>query len=195
MTNHQVAPDLPQQVKYSFTTKFFKVKQKYMSFANLVLYFSACLSFIDLLFDIIMVHEYNKSNQKTFANATAALIRVSIGLQLIVAFASHSKQGTFVVLREMLYVVTLVKPATIIQVMAVVAGQQSTVAFLSLISSVLTAAFISTSISIEEDVSKECRKHAPHFYGLVPLESILKSVTVCFLVLFTCTCQLSAKGE
>ncbi|GMH84155.1 hypothetical protein TrST_g12293 [Triparma strigata] len=85
-------------------------------------------------------------------------------------------------------------PSTIIQVLAFVEGQHSAVVILSLCSSILTAAFISASMSIEKDIDKNSRRFSPYFYGFVNLESKVQSAVVCMLVLVLSACQLSSKA-
>lgn len=52
-------------------------------------------------------------------------------------------------------------PSTIIQAMAFVNDVPSTIAVFSIASSILTAAFVSASITIEKDIDKFARKHYP----------------------------------
>mmetsp|Transcript_2382 Transcript_2382/g.4309 ORF Transcript_2382/g.4309 Transcript_2382/m.4309 type:complete len:531 (+) Transcript_2382:153-1745(+) len=85
-------------------------------------------------------------------------------------------------------------PGAVIQAMAFVDGQHSSVAVVSLISSLLTAAFISASISVEKDIGSECRLQTPHFYGLVNLKSNRQTAIVCVLLLLQSLCQLTAKS-
>jgi hypothetical protein len=84
-------------------------------------------------------------------------------------------------------------PGAIIQAIAFVSGKQSTVALLSLASSILTAAFIAASISIEKDIDKDGRIRSPDFYGFVPLESRWRTVCVCLVVFVLCAAQVTAK--
>eukprot|EP00519_Triparma_laevis_P013538 CAMPEP_0182490554 /NCGR_PEP_ID=MMETSP1321-20130603/376_1 /TAXON_ID=91990 /ORGANISM="Bolidomonas sp., Strain RCC1657" /LENGTH=336 /DNA_ID=CAMNT_0024692759 /DNA_START=1397 /DNA_END=2407 /DNA_ORIENTATION=- len=78
--------------------------------------------------------------------------------------------------------------------MAIVNGDYSSFAILSLVSSILTAAFISASITIEKDIDEESRFHTPEFYGLVNLKSVPKKCAVCALVLVIAACQLASKA-
>ncbi|GMH92014.1 hypothetical protein TrST_g564 [Triparma strigata] len=84
-------------------------------------------------------------------------------------------------------------PSTFIQAMALVKEQNSTVALLSFVSSVMTVSFISASISIEKDVSSKARSESPNFYGFCPLDSRRRTVGVCFCVFFISFFQLTAK--
>ena len=65
---------------------------------------------------------------------------------------------------------------------------------MSSVSSILTAAFISASITIEKDIDEVSRFHTPEFYGLVNLKSVPKKCTVCALVLVIAACQLASKA-
>ncbi|GMH94869.1 hypothetical protein TrST_g7751 [Triparma strigata] len=58
--------------------------------------------------------------------------------------------------------------------MAIVNGDYFSFAILSSVSSILTAAFISASITIEKDIDEVSRFHTPEFYGLVNLKSVPK---------------------
>ena len=60
-------------------------------------------------------------------------------------------------------------------------------------SSLLTAAFISASMTIEKDVVKENRIKNPTFYGFIPLDSIPRALTICLLIYFISAVQLVAK--
>lgn len=99
---------------------------------------------------------------------------------------------------EMLYLrgvklITECIPGCLIQAIAYINTEQTTVATLSLASSILTAAFISASTSIEKDINRESRINFPKFYGFLPLDSLGRGATVAFLV-FTLSCsQLAAK--
>jgi len=84
-------------------------------------------------------------------------------------------------------------PSALIQAIALVTGSPSRVAFLSLSSSVLTASFLAASVMIEKDADKKSRKKSPDFYGIIPLESLGKTIGVCLLIFFLCTFQLAAK--
>ncbi|GMH79460.1 hypothetical protein TL16_g08152 [Triparma laevis f. inornata] len=81
----------------------------------------------------------------------------------------------------------------LIQTTAFVMVKQTNIAGLSLGTSILTAAFISASMSIEKDANRECRKRFPNFYGFIPLDSLWRSVAVCLLVFLIAFAQLSAK--
>ncbi|GMI03725.1 hypothetical protein TrLO_g1593 [Triparma laevis f. longispina] len=85
-------------------------------------------------------------------------------------------------------------PGTIIKALAFISGEQSLIAAVSLISGILTSAFISASISIEKDISKAPRYETPDFYGIVPLESWWRTITTCLLILLMATVQLAAKA-
>ncbi|GMI11879.1 hypothetical protein TrVE_jg12516 [Triparma verrucosa] len=85
-------------------------------------------------------------------------------------------------------------PCVIIQTLAFVSGYQSLIAVVSLASGILTAATISTSISIELDCNPESRSHAGNFYGFVPLKSLPRTVLVCLLHVIMSACQLAAKA-
>ncbi|GMH85404.1 hypothetical protein TrVE_jg323 [Triparma verrucosa] len=61
-------------------------------------------------------------------------------------------------------------PGCLIQAIAYINTNQTTIAALSLMSSLLTAAFISASMTIEKDVVKENRIKNPTFYGFIPLD-------------------------
>ncbi|GMI01513.1 hypothetical protein TrVE_jg12105 [Triparma verrucosa] len=67
--------------------------------------------------------------------------------------------------------------------MAIVGGQTSTIAVLSLTSSIVTAAFISASISVEKDADSKCRRESPDFYGLLQLDSKWKTVCTSLLIM------------
>ncbi|GMH63601.1 hypothetical protein TrLO_g4297 [Triparma laevis f. longispina] len=84
-------------------------------------------------------------------------------------------------------------PGCLIQTTAFVMVKQTNIAGLSLGTSILTAAFISASMSIEKDANRECRKRFPNFYGFIPLDSLWRSVAVCLLVFLIAFAQLSAK--
>lgn len=61
-------------------------------------------------------------------------------------------------------------------------------------SSILTAAYIAASISIEKDVNASSRKRRPDFYGFVPLESMDRTIAIAVLALIICTCQITSKA-
>lgn len=83
---------------------------------------------------------------------------------------------------------------TVIQAMAFCGGERYNIAFFSLISSILTSAFIFASITIEKDVDKDCRRHTPNFYGFVKLESKIQTAAICVLALIIAACQLASKA-
>lgn len=230
----KVHPDTDENgLNRSITNSISFVNKKYLSIQNIALYIGAGLSFFDMGFDLIMIREFTNTGQGGFANATAVTVALSISCQLLVAYGNNIKRGKRVVLREMLYVIMLVKPGVdifrvvskqkqaansafnphlemlatkmielfaecipgaIIQVMAFVSGQQSTLAIMSLASSIFTAAFIAASIAIEKDVDKECRRLSPDVYGFVPLESRWRTVCVCLIIFMLCAVQLTAKA-
>lgn len=78
--------------------------------------------------------------------------------------------------------------------MAFVNGQHSYLTVTSLASSILTAAFISASITIEKDIDELGRMNIPLFYGLVKLESKIQTAAVCLLVMTIAACQLASKA-
>ena len=155
-------------------------------------------------------------------------------MSVLVVLIQNGKMAKRVVLREVLFVVLLVKPGidayrvvskvkqrpgtvitphnelvyirgvelllesipgAVIQATAIVGGQTSTIAVLSLTSSIVTAAFISASISVEKDVDSKCRRESPDFYGLLQLDSKWKTVCTSLLIMLLAMCQLSSKGE
>ncbi|GMH93003.1 hypothetical protein TrST_g3834 [Triparma strigata] len=148
------------------------------------------MSFSDLAFDIVMIIEYFRYSIAS-AYATIGTIILSLFFQCCVVLVAHRKRKKRYIFRELLYVVTCVKPGVdayrvvtkqplpvgamvtaheemmyhrgvelfiecvpgcLIQAIAYVNTQQTTVATLSLLSSILTAAFISASTTIEKDV-------------------------------------------
>ncbi|GMH84142.1 hypothetical protein TrST_g12287 [Triparma strigata] len=205
----------------------------YLKLSLLALYMGAGLSIMDLIFDIAMVTKFTATGHPKFATATLASICLSIFFQLYTVTFQNYKRGKRIMLREVLFVVTFVKPGVdvyrvvtkqkqakntmldpltemlmfkstelcfecipgaIIQTMGFVNGGHSLLAIMSLISSILTAAFISTSITIEKDVDKESRNYAPNFWGLVNLGSRRQAAAVCVLVLLISACQLASKS-
>ena len=85
-------------------------------------------------------------------------------------------------------------PSTIIQSLAFFRGQQTVLAATSLVSSIITAAFIATSITIEKDIGVG-RKHSPGIYGFVPVGSITKTIcseNKCILYGPFLKCRISA---
>ena len=86
-------------------------------------------------------------------------------------------------------------PSLLIQTFAFVDGSERTaVAKLSLASSILTAAYIATSISIEKDANASSRKRRPDFYEFLPLESVKRTITLTLLAFVMCTCQVISKA-
>ena len=221
-------PSLPrQQSSISKITPFLKLSQ-------LALYMGAGFSIMDLIFDIAMVYTFSTTGHPKFAAATLATICLSIFFQLILVVLQNAKRDKRVLLREVLFVVTFVKPGVdvyrvvtkqeqaknamfppmsemvylkamelvsecipgaVIQTMGFVNGGHSLLAIMSLISSILTAAFIGASMTIEKDVDKVTRKSlSQDFYGLVDLKSRRQATAVCVLVLLISACQLASKS-
>ncbi|GMH79508.1 hypothetical protein TL16_g08170 [Triparma laevis f. inornata] len=85
-------------------------------------------------------------------------------------------------------------PGAVIQTMSFVNGPHSHIAILSLTSSILTASFISATITIEKDIDSKSRSHSPNYYGFINLISIPQTLTVCMLVLTMAACQLASKS-
>ncbi|GMH91183.1 hypothetical protein TL16_g11982 [Triparma laevis f. inornata] len=79
-------------------------------------------------------------------------------------------------------------PGVFVQSIAFVTGQQTAIAAISLFSGLLTAAFISASISIEKDIGAEQRKHQADFCGFLPLKSMVKTCFISVLVLLIAFC-------
>ncbi|GMH96263.1 hypothetical protein TrVE_jg6468 [Triparma verrucosa] len=75
-----------------------------------VLFFGAGLSIIDMIFDILMVYEFALQGQLAYASATLGTVIASLLLQLVLTFEFHGKEGWWSILREMLFVVLLIKP-------------------------------------------------------------------------------------
>ncbi|GMH64671.1 hypothetical protein TrST_g10104 [Triparma strigata] len=84
-------------------------------------------------------------------------------------------------------------PSAIIQAFAFMDGERSFVLLSSFAMSILTTAFISASLSIDKDVNKLCRTLSPTIYGLVPLKSKQRTLSVCFLIFLTAIIQLLTK--
>ena len=72
-----------------------------------------------------MINEYTKGGQHTFARATLITIVVNLLLQMGAVYALHSKRGKREQLRELLFVVTYVKPG--VDVWRVVSRQKQAV--------------------------------------------------------------------
>eukprot|EP00519_Triparma_laevis_P006728 CAMPEP_0182514522 /NCGR_PEP_ID=MMETSP1321-20130603/35892_1 /TAXON_ID=91990 /ORGANISM="Bolidomonas sp., Strain RCC1657" /LENGTH=364 /DNA_ID=CAMNT_0024721731 /DNA_START=33 /DNA_END=1127 /DNA_ORIENTATION=+ len=86
-------------------------------------------------------------------------------------------------------------PSVLIQTLAFVDGSGRTaVAKLSLASSILTAAYIATSMSIEKDANASGRRRRPDFYGFLPLEYVKRTITITLLAFVMCTCQVISKA-
>ncbi|GMH80703.1 hypothetical protein TL16_g08662 [Triparma laevis f. inornata] len=85
-------------------------------------------------------------------------------------------------------------PGTIIQTYAFLKGSNhSSGAIFSLVVSVLTAAFTSTTVSWDLDVDNTKRAATPQFYGVIP-DGMRKKVRVFILVFLMATCQLISKA-
>lgn len=192
----------------------------------------AALSFVDVVFDFMMIRQYQEDGQAHFANATMISIGISLALQVFLIFMQNRKRGKRVVLRECLFVVTFVKPGvdvwrvshgnkqepltifdplvemiytrimeliaesipgTIIQTLAILYGQNSTIAWLSLLFSILTSTFITTAITVEKDVEIKSRRKNPSVYGFLPLHSVGRSLLISLTLFFVSMCQLATK--
>ena len=82
----------------------------YLRLSYLALYMGAGFSIMDLIFDIAMVYEFSNTGHPKFAAATLATICLSIFAQLSLVVFQNAKRGRRVLLREVLFVVTFVKP-------------------------------------------------------------------------------------
>lgn len=71
---------------------------------------TAGLSIVDLLCDLAMVREYILEGKQGYANATIATILTSLIGQMVVVAIQNSKMKKRVQLREMMFVVLLMKP-------------------------------------------------------------------------------------
>ncbi|GMH49777.1 hypothetical protein TrLO_g7312 [Triparma laevis f. longispina] len=63
--------------------------KRYGSLSHLSLYTGATLSFIDIIFDILMIQEYYETKQTAFANATICCIVVSLLFQFILVLVQN----------------------------------------------------------------------------------------------------------
>ncbi|GMI11974.1 hypothetical protein TrVE_jg13986 [Triparma verrucosa] len=179
-------------VRRSFTAQL----NKFGNLPNLALIMGAAMSFSDLAFDMVMIIEYFRYSIAS-AYATIGTIILSLFFQCCVVLVAHRMRKKRYIFRELLYVVTCVKPGVdayrvvtkqplpvgamvtaheemmyhrgvelfiecvpgcLIQAIAYVNTQQTTVATLSLLSSILTAAFISASTTIEKDAKPKYRE-------------------------------------
>ena len=127
-------------------------------------------------------------------------IKPGIDVYRVVSEAEQHELSLFTTSQEMLYVrcVELIfesLPGTMIQTVAFMeAKAESTqLTVLSLVVSIMTAAYISASISIEKDIEREGRNNSSYFYGFVPLESIPRTVLVSLLTFVMAAMQLSLK--
>ena len=159
---------------------------------------TTCLS---IFFQLILVVVQNAKRRKRVllreALFVVTFVKPGVDVYRVVTKQKQATNTTFPPLSEMAYqkgteLVLECVPGTVIQSMGFVAGSHSNVAILSLTSSILTAAFIAASITIEKDVDKESRNYAPSFYGLVNLKSRRQAAAVCVLVLLMSACQLAS---
>ncbi|GMI03002.1 hypothetical protein TrVE_jg9728 [Triparma verrucosa] len=80
-------------------------------------------------------------------------------------------------------------PSTVIQLLAIFAGNTSTIAVFSLLVSISTSAFISAQMSYEWDTSEQERKNNPRFFGYIPMNGVAK-VKIAALLFLTSTFNL-----
>ncbi|GMI08704.1 hypothetical protein TrVE_jg9294 [Triparma verrucosa] len=79
-------------------------------YASIRLIFDVLLSTFDVLTDIYMLYSYYRAGESGFAVATLASLFSNIGVQLLLVFVQTRKQPKGRMFREMLYVLTFLKP-------------------------------------------------------------------------------------
>jgi len=79
--------------------------------AKFRLYFSAALSIMDLLTDIQVIYFFYKTGSYNYALINIAFIASNLLVQLLLAYAQNRKMGLKIMLKEMLIVILMVKPA------------------------------------------------------------------------------------
>ncbi|GMH80048.1 hypothetical protein TrST_g2836 [Triparma strigata] len=97
----------------------------YLRLSYLALYMGAGFSIMDLIFDIAMVMEFSNTNRVHFAKATLVSICLNQFFQLYNVVFQYYKRGKRIMLREMLFVLTFVKPG--VDVYRVVTKQKQAV--------------------------------------------------------------------
>ena len=71
----------------------------------------AGLSIMDMITDIFVIRDYLRIGDTTSAHTLMAMIGLSISLQLILAYVQNRKKSKWVILRELLIVLSGLKPA------------------------------------------------------------------------------------
>jgi len=71
----------------------------------------AGLSIMDMITDIFVIRDYLRIGDTTSAHTLMAMIGLSIFVQLIIAYVQNRKKSKWVILRELLIVLSLLKPA------------------------------------------------------------------------------------
>ncbi|GMH73477.1 hypothetical protein TrST_g4717 [Triparma strigata] len=79
-------------------------------YANFRLFFGALLSTFDMGTDLFMVFVFFSSNQNNYAWATLSTIFFNLFMQILITFFQNRKKPLKVILKEMILVVTILKP-------------------------------------------------------------------------------------
>ena len=73
--------------------------------------FGAVVSVLDMISDIVMVFEFSKEGEDASAIATVVFIAICMILQAMAVFVANSKRPRFVLVREVLILMSCTKPA------------------------------------------------------------------------------------
>lgn len=88
----KVQPERVKNMASVLSNSLSAVKSKYSNLKTIALCTGAFLSFFDLICDIVMVRQFILNKQTGAANATIAMLVLSLLIQLLLVFAQNMKQ-------------------------------------------------------------------------------------------------------
>ncbi|GMH96462.1 hypothetical protein TrVE_jg10144 [Triparma verrucosa] len=158
---------------------------------------------LNIALQLFLVYQQNKNQPKSniFREILAVFTLTKPGINAYrVSRGAEAEVGSFTDLHtEMIMgkcseLLAEAIPGTCIQVLALLSGSTtSSSAIFGLVTSVVTASFISTLIAYEMDTDISNRKHTPNFYGYMP-DKALQRMKAALAMLVMSSCQLLAKA-
>ena len=158
---------------------------------------------LNIALQLFLVYQQNKNQPKSkiFREILAVFTLTKPGIDAYrVSRGAEAEVGSFTDLHtEMIMgkcseLLAEAIPGTCIQVLALLSGSTtSSPAIFGLVTSVVTASFISTLIAYEMDTDISNRKHTPNFYGYMP-DKALQRIKAALAMLVMSSCQLLAKA-